>query len=388
MEPGGSIVVTEGDLAVDGTLLVVGGTVTTAAGVDISGSGTMTISNGTVTVGVPAQPNAFEVSTFNMTGGLLILGRAFSPNVRNVTGGTIQFTTTDSNFAIPQFTYANLILSGNLAMILNAGNGDTVINGNLRITGTTKAEVHAPFTAHSLTLGGTTVGAGTWGGTGSGADNINTTYFTPAVTGDFITVTAGKASTTNVVSVSANPTPTGSNVTLTATITAIAPGGGTPTGTVQFLADGSPVGTPTALSGGVANLTTKSLAPGYHTIAAQYAGDDNFIGSTNTYSDLLINSAPVAQTAIFPRPTGLTLKIRIATLATNWSDADGGAINLTSVGPVSTNGVSVSKDNTYIYYNSTNGSNPDQFSYVISDGFTSTTGMVSVVMTNALWAPS
>ncbi len=188
VEPGGSVLVTEGDLAVNGTLLVLGGTVTTAAGVDISGSGTMTISNGTVTVGVPAQPNAFEVSTFNMTGGLLILGRAFDPNIESMTGGTIQFTTTDSNFAIPQFTYANLILSGNLPMILNAGNGDTVINGNLSITGTTKAEVHAPFTAHSLTLGGVTVSAGTWGGPGSGAAHINATYFTPAVPGDFIII--------------------------------------------------------------------------------------------------------------------------------------------------------------------------------------------------------
>ena len=77
---------------------------------------------------------------------MLILGRAFDPNIESMTGGTIQFTTTDSNFAIPQFTYANLILSGNLPMILNAGNGDTVINGNLRITGTTKAEVHTSTT--------------------------------------------------------------------------------------------------------------------------------------------------------------------------------------------------------------------------------------------------
>ena len=227
-----------------------------------------------------------------------------------------------------------------------------------------------------------TVSAGTWGGPGSGADNIDATYFTPAVPGDFITVTAGKASTTNVVSVSANPSPTGSNVTLTATITAIAPGSGTPTGTVQFLADGSPVGALTALSGGVANLATKSLAHGYHTIAAQYAGDGNFFGSTNTYPDLLINSAPVAQTATYPRPAGFNLKIRIATLATNWSDADGGTITLTSVAATSTNGISLSKDNTHIYYNGANGSNPDQFSYVISDGFASTTGMVSIVVTS------
>jgi hypothetical protein len=185
------------------------------------------------------------------------------------------------------------------------------------------------------------------------------------------------------VSVSANPSPAGSNVTLTATITAIAQGSGTPTGTVQFLADGSPIGAPATLSGGVANFTTNSLAHGYHLIVAQYTGDGNFFGSTNNLNpDLLINSAPVAQTATWPRPANFALKIRIATLATNWSDADGDTITLTSVGPASTNGVSMSKDGTYIYYNSTNGSNPDQFSYVISDGFTTTAGMVNIVVTS------
>ncbi len=192
VENGGRLIVTEGDLAVDGTLLVAGGNVTTAAGVDISGRGTMTISNGTVTVGVPAQPNALEVNTLNMTGGLLVLGRALGPNTANLMGGTIQFTTTDSNFSINQLTYANLILSGNIAMVLNLPTtADTEINGNLSITGTTQAEVRAPFTAHSLTLGSVTVNTGTWGGPGSGADNINTTYFTPAVPGDFITVATG-----------------------------------------------------------------------------------------------------------------------------------------------------------------------------------------------------
>ena len=301
-----------------------------------------------------------------------------------MTGGTIQFTTTQSNFAIPQFTYANLILSGNLPMILNLGNGDFEINGNLSITGTTFVSVRASFTVHSLTLGGTTVGAGTWGGLLSGAANINTTYFTPAVPGDFITVTSGKASTTNVVSVSANPSPTGSNVTLTATLSAVAPGSGIPTGTVQFLADGSPIGAPAALSGGVANITINSMAHGYQTITAQYTGDGNFFGSTNNLNpDLLVNSAPMAQTATYSRPAGLNLKIRIETLATNWSDADGGTITLISVAATSTNGISLSKDSAYIYYNSTNGSNPDQFSYVISDGFVSTSGMVNVIVSSA-----
>ena len=486
VEPGGSLEVDGGDLEVDGALLVAGGNVTTAAGDNLDGNGTLSISNGTVTVGAPGQNNDCNVRTVNMTGGLLVLGRGFSPITENLTGGTVEFTATQTGFQIPQLTYANVILSGggNGVMNLNLGNGDFEINGNLSITGTTLVSVRAPFTVHSLTLGGITQGAGTWGGPVSGADNINTIFFAPAVPGDFITVGAAtatllafttqptdttngatmtavvvqlqdqfsnniagsgtnislalngggtlggttnvttdasgqatftnltitgagggksftastppltsatssafnvaQASTTNIVSVSANPTPTGSNVVFTATLSAIAPGGGTPTGTVQFLADGSPLGLPATLSGGAASVTNNSLSNGFHVITAQYAGDGNFTGSTNNLNpDLLVNSAPVAQTATYLRPANFTLKIRIATLATNWSDADGDPITLTSVAATSTNGISLSKDNTYIYYNGANGSNPDQFSYVISDGFASTPGLVNIVVTSA-----
>ena len=169
--------------------MVLGGTcIRQKPGDDISGTGTMSIAGGTVTVGVPGHRNDFGVRTFNMTGGLLILGRNFSPDTESLTGGTIQFTATQTGFQIPQFTYANVILSGSI-MNLNLGNGSTVINGDLSITGTTVVSVRAPLTAHTLTLGGTIQEAGTWGGPFSGATNINTTYFTAAVTGDFITVT-------------------------------------------------------------------------------------------------------------------------------------------------------------------------------------------------------
>ncbi len=195
VESGGNLAVDGGNLDVDGTLLVLGGTVTTASGDDLSGSGTLTISNGTVTVGAPGQANDCSVNDLNMTGGLLILGRGFtSTTTGSLTGGTIQFTATQTGFQIPQFTYANLILSGggDGVMNLNLGNGNTVITGNLSITATTVVFVRKALMAHSLTLGGVTEGAGTWGGPASGADNINATYFAPATPGDFITVTTGE----------------------------------------------------------------------------------------------------------------------------------------------------------------------------------------------------
>jgi len=166
VEPGGSVVVDGGDLSVDGNLLVLGGNVTTASGDNLEGSGTLTISNGTVTVGAPGQGNDFDVRTVNMTSGLLILGRGFTPDTANLTGGTINFTATQTGFQIPQLTYANVILSGGGigVMNLNLGNGNTVITGNLSITGTTRVSVRKPLTAHSLALGGVTKAAGTWGG--------------------------------------------------------------------------------------------------------------------------------------------------------------------------------------------------------------------------------
>ncbi len=52
-----------------------------------------------------------------------------------------------------------MVLSDNGTVKLNLGNGSTVINGDLSITGTTVVSVRAPLTAHTLTLGGTTQGA-------------------------------------------------------------------------------------------------------------------------------------------------------------------------------------------------------------------------------------
>jgi hypothetical protein len=69
----------------------------------------------------------------------------------------------------------------------------------------------------------------------------------------------------------------GQSVTFTATITADAPGSGTPTGTVTFLDGTTTLGTG-ALSGGNATFSTSSLSVGTHTITATYGGDTNFTG--------------------------------------------------------------------------------------------------------------
>jgi hypothetical protein len=90
------------------------------------------------------------------------------------------------------------------------------------------------------------------------------------------TVTQATTSTSIIADI--NPSFAGQSVTFTATVAAVAPGAGTPSGTVTFEDSGNPIGTGT-LSGDVATFTTATLSAGTHDISAGYAGDTNFAGS-------------------------------------------------------------------------------------------------------------
>lgn len=94
-----------------------------------------------------------------------------------------------------------------------------------------------------------------------------------------VTQNVGQATTSTAVASDANPSVFGQSVTFKATVTVTGLGSGTPTGNVQFQADGSNIGAAVALSGGVAQRSTAGLAVGPHTITATYNGSTNFQGS-------------------------------------------------------------------------------------------------------------
>src|SRR5207253_1534833 len=81
--------------------------------------------------------------------------------------------------------------------------------------------------------------------------------------------TVNQASTTTTVTSSANPAVFGQPVTFTATVSAVAPGVGTPSGTVTFRDGTTALGTAT-LTNGTATLTTSGLSVGSHTITVVY----------------------------------------------------------------------------------------------------------------------
>ena len=99
-----------------------------------------------------------------------------------------------------------------------------------------------------------------------------------------------------VLTSSANPSVYGSSITFTSTLTASG-GGATPTGTVQFLNNGVAMGTPVALTAGVATYSISSLAVGTYPITAQYSGDINYNSATSATLSQVVNKAVLTVTA-------------------------------------------------------------------------------------------
>ena len=203
-------------------------------------------------------------------------------------------------------------------------------------------------------------------------------YLRPARTSQMTNTVA--ILTANDLSSSANPSPTGSPVTFTTTWMEITPGSGTPTGTVQFHADGAVLGSPAILSSGVASLTTSSLTHGTHTITAEYTGDSNFSRHTNSLSQD-VNSQPRVGGYTLQRHKDYGVKVRPSTLLANGTDGDGDSLTLISVDSMSTAGGELVKINNWIHYTPPAGfTNADSCSYVISDGRLQATGSLSVII--------
>ena len=102
-------------------------------------------------------------------------------------------------------------------------------------------------------------------------------------------LTVNQASTTTTVSASSNPSAFGQNIALTAQVAAVAPGSGTPTGSVTFFDNGVQLAQVGLNAGGAAIFMTSSLILGNHPITAVYEGDTNFKSSTSSIFNQDVN---------------------------------------------------------------------------------------------------
>ena len=146
-------------------------------------------------------------------------------------------------------------------------------------------------------------------------------------------LTVNKADTTTSVTSSLNPSIYGQAVTFTAAVSVNPQGAGTPTGTVQFLIDGTsysspvPVGAcnPSAANAVCASFSIFTLTVPSHIITASYSGDSNFNGtgtgnSTATGVTQTVNKAATATAvasslspSVYGQPVTFTATVADAT---------------------------------------------------------------------------
>jgi hypothetical protein len=244
-------------------------------------------------------------------------------------------------------------------------NGDTAGSLTTAPVLTTRATAASPVGSYTITA--------------SGAAGANYTFiYAPG------TLVVSKASTAGALSSSANPSLPDQAVTFSLTLSAVAPGAGTPTGTVQFEVDGAAAGAPVSLSGGAASYMTTNLTHGSHTVSGQYTGDTNFLGMTNLLSPAqVVNTPPVAGPVTLYRGIADGVKVSIADLLTNVTDADGDRITFVGVSPASANGGTVVTNEGWVFYTPAPGfTNTDTFTYLVTDGWSApVSGIVTVDIT-------
>ena len=199
---------------------------------------------------------------------------ASTANITNIGIAVTNVTVT----ARPYNTTTTAILNTVGAGLSNVLGSDTVTLNSGSASGTFANA--APGVNKAVTVTGFTI---------SGGDATNYTLSQPTN----VTGTITQANTTTVLVSSANPSSPGSNVTFTATVTANAPGAGTPTGNVAFITNGTLFTSISLASGSATTPNTSGLSNGPNAILAAYGGDVNFVGSTNSsVTQIVGNSSP------------------------------------------------------------------------------------------------
>jgi sugar lactone lactonase YvrE len=169
------------------------------------------------------------------------------------------------------------------------GSVNFLANGNVIGAGSVTASGTVTFSTSTLAAGTYTISAAY---TGDANDGVSASA--P------VSLTVSLATTAVAVTVTPSPSVVTSAITITAKVTG---NGGTPTGSVNFLANGNTLGGAT-LNAGTASFTTSSLAPGTYTITAAYSGDGVDAPSTSPSVSEIVNLIPTTTALGMSSTTG------------------------------------------------------------------------------------
>ncbi len=183
----------------------------------------------------------------------------------------------------------------------------TFTEGSTNLGVATLSKGVATFSSSSLAAGSHTLVA-TYGGD---------SYFGPSQSAG-LGQNVKRAATQLTLTSAKNPAPYGYAGNLKATVKALAPGTGTPTGTVTF-GEGATTLATVSLVSGSAQLPLKTLAPGNHEITATYNGAANYETSGSVINQAILKAATqlTLTSAKNPAPYGYAgnLKATVKALA-------------------------------------------------------------------------
>ncbi|MFL6156246.1 MAG: beta strand repeat-containing protein, partial [Marmoricola sp.] len=152
----------------------------------------------------------------------------------------------------------------------------------------------------------------------------------------------------NVVATTTDPTTvSGEAVGFGVSVAAQSPGAGLPDGTVQLKIDGSDVGSPVSLVGGVANFPqVTSLLVGNHTVAVAYSGSGNYKSGSDSLTQHVTQADTTTTVTISPSPSSedqnVTITANVGAVAPG-SGAATGLVTFTDDGdPIGTAALSPS----------------------------------------------
>ncbi len=192
--------------------------------------------------------------------------------------------------------------------------------------------------------------------------------------------------TTTVVTSNANPSVFGQPVTLTGTVTANAPGSGTPTGNLQFFDGPNPIGSGSLVAGHFA-IVVSTFNVATHPITAHYGGDGSFLASTSAVLSQVVNKAPTA-TSLTANPAGsvgfghpVTFTATVSVPPPGAGNPTGPVIFSVDGTPVQTVNLNVSEQASVTTSSLSPGSHLISAAYQGDDNFLASTGTLNYLVT-------
>ena len=250
--------------------------------------------------------------------------------------------------AVKAGAYSNLILAGSGVKSLVTGTSAAV---NLSVAGSASVSIGTGLnlTAATLSLGGAGQLYGTWGGSGSAAANINTTWF--AATTGILTVATSTAVTPPASAANSTVTALPTSVTAdginnsTITVTLLDSGSLPAVGkTVTLASNRGATDTISAASGisnasGVVTFTVKSTTTGSPVFTATDTTDTVVVTQTATVNFTAVPPANVAQSTVTASPTAVPADgVTTSTITVTAKDSGGNPLATKAVTLASSRG--------------------------------------------------